>query len=120
MKDVSPWEAASGGKAIECPVRSCTATLRYNGAPGQYAIRVQYFDQNDGVSHFRFTVGNQTIDEWAAADRLPTRKVDGASSTRRTIPTVALRAGDEIRIEGIPDGGENAAIDYIELVRHCP
>ena len=27
-----------------------------------------------------------------------------------------LRHGDEIRIEGIPDGGEPAAIDYIEIV----
>jgi hypothetical protein len=28
---------------------------------------------------------------------------------------VALRAGDEIRIEGIPDGGETAALDYVEI-----
>jgi alpha-glucuronidase len=114
--DVSPWEAASGGKAIECPTSRCTATLHYNGAPGRYAIRVQYFDQNDGVSHFRVTVGSQAIDEWDAADRLPTQKVDGSSSTRRTISGVALRAGDEIRIEGAPDGGEKAALDYIELL----
>jgi len=116
VKDVSPWEAASGGKAIECPTSRCTATLRYDGAPGRYAIRVQYFDQNDGVSHFRVTVGNRVIDEWDANDRLPTRKIDGSSSTRRTISGVALRTGDEIRIEGVPDGGEKAALDYIELV----
>jgi alpha-glucuronidase len=114
--DVSPWEAASGGKAIECPTGQCTATLHYNGAPGRYTIRVQYFDQNDGVSHFRVTVGNQAIDEWDANDRLPTRKVDDSSSTRRTISGVALRPGNEIRIEGTPDGGEKAALDYIELL----
>jgi alpha-glucuronidase len=116
VKDVSPWEAASGGKAVECLTMRCTATLRYNGAPGRYTIRVQYFDQNDGVSHFRVTVGNKTIDEWDAADHLPTRKLDGSSSTRRTTPTIALRAGDEIRIEGTPDGAERAALDYIELL----
>jgi hypothetical protein len=77
---------------------------------------VQYFDQNDGVSHFRVAVGKKAIDEWDAADRLPTRKVDGSSSMRRTISGVALRAGDEIRIEGVPDGGEKAALDYIELL----
>jgi len=116
VKDVLPWEAASGGRAIECLTSRCTATLRYNGAPGLYTIRIQYFDQNDGVSHFRVTVGNKAIAEWDANDRLPTRMVDGASSTRRTIPAVALRAGDEIRIEAVPDGGEKAALDYIELL----
>jgi alpha-glucuronidase len=116
VKDVSPWETASGGKAIECPISRCTAELRYSGAPGRYAIRVQYFDQNDGVSHFRVTVGNKAIDEWDAADRLPTRKVDGSSSTRHTISAVTLRTGDEISVEGAPDGAEKAAIDYIELL----
>jgi alpha-glucuronidase len=47
---------------------------------------------------------------------LPTRKVDSSSSSRRTIRGLALRKGDEIRIEGIPDGGETAALDYIEIV----
>jgi hypothetical protein len=28
-----------------------------------------------------------------------------------------LRPGDEIRVEGTPDGGETAALDYIEVVR---
>jgi hypothetical protein len=28
---------------------------------------------------------------------------------------VALRPGDEIRIEGYPDGGEGAPIDYVEI-----
>jgi alpha-glucuronidase len=116
VTDVSPWEAASGGKAIECPLEKCTATFRYSGAPGWYTIRVQYFDQNDGVSRFRLQIGQQTVDEWSAADHLPTPKLDGTSSTRRTVNGVALRTSDEIRIEGIPDGGERAAFDYIELL----
>jgi hypothetical protein len=28
---------------------------------------------------------------------------------------VALRPGDEIRIEAVADGGENAPIDYVEI-----
>lgn len=113
---VTPWEAASGGKAITCPVAECAATLRYSGPPGWYTLRVEYFDQNDGVSKFRVKVGTQTIDAWQADDRLPTRKLDGTSSTRRTIPGIALRSGDEIRIEGVADGGERAAVDYIEIL----
>jgi alpha-glucuronidase len=113
---VTPWESASGGKAITCPAAQCTAVLHFSGTPGWYTIHVEYFDQNDGVSHFRLNVGNQTIDEWAANDRLPTRKPDGGSSARRTISAVALRPGDEIRIEGTPDGNERATLDYVEVL----
>lgn len=40
---------------------------------------------------------------------------DGTSSTRRVVTGIALRPGDEIRLEGFPDGGEDAAFDYIEI-----
>ncbi len=113
---VTPPEDASGGKAVECPAAECAATLHYSGPPGWYTIRVEYFDQDNGVSRYRFQVGGQTLDEWQAADHIPTRKLDSSSSTRRTIPGVALRTGDEIRIEGVPDNGERAALDYIELL----
>ncbi|HWF06889.1 MAG TPA: hypothetical protein VG297_00420, partial [Bryobacteraceae bacterium] len=116
VKDVLPWEAASGGKAVECAAAACSATLRYAGPAGTYDIRVEYFDQNDGVSRFRFKVNNRMLDEWSADLRIPTRKMDGSSSTRRTIARVALKPGDEIRIEGSPDGGEKAGLDYVELL----
>jgi alpha-glucuronidase len=116
VTSVTPSEDASGGKAVECPAAECVATLRHTGPPGWYTIRVEYFDQDNGVSRYKLQVGNQTIDEWSAADHIPTRKIDSSSSTRRTIHGVALRAGDEIRIEGVPDRAERAAIDYIELL----
>lgn len=116
VQPVKPWEAASGGKAIACPREQCTAGMRYDGAPGWFTLHVQYFDLNSGVSRFRLWVGNQLIDEWAAADHLPARKIDGSSSSRRVIPGVALRPGDQIRIEGRPDGRETAALDYIEII----
>ncbi len=106
---VTPSEDASGGKAVECPAAECTATLHYSGPPGWYTIRVEYFDQDNAISHYRFQVGSQTLDEWSADGHIPTRKLDSSSSTRRTIPGIALRTGDEIRIEG-------GAIDYIELL----
>jgi alpha-glucuronidase len=114
VKDVKPWEAASGGKAIECPEfhAVCTATLRYSGPPGRYTIRVQYFDLNDGnhgSARFRFSVGDRVIDNWDSTGHVRTPKIDGTTSTRRTISGVALNTGDEIRIQGGP-------IDYIELL----
>ena len=113
---VTPWEAASGGQAVECRESRCTASFRYDGPAGWREIRVQYFDQNNGVARYRVWVGNQLVDEWAADDHLPAARVDGSSSKRRSISGIALRPGDEIRIEGIPDGGERAALDYAEIL----
>ena len=116
MIDVTPWEAASGGKAVECTAASsCSATFRYNGAAGVFQVRVRYFDTNAGVSRFRALIGNRVIGEWTAADRLPTRKIDGSSSALHVIDGIPLKEGAEIRIEGTPDNGETAALDYIEI-----
>ena len=70
----------------------------------------------DGISHYRVLINGQPIDEWTAAERLPTRTIDSSSSTRRLIAGIALRPGDEIRVEGKPDDRETAALDYIEIL----
>ena len=106
---------AAVGRAVPVLLRPGLALLP-GGDAGWRDVIVQYFDQQDGVSHFRVWVANQLVDEWAAADRLPARKVDSSSSSRRVIRSLALRKGDEIRIEGVPDGRETAALDYIEIV----
>jgi alpha-glucuronidase len=116
VKPVTPWESASGEKAVECSAAPCTASVTYAGEPGWRDLVVQYFDQLDGVSRFRVRIAGQVVAEWAADDHLPTRKVDSSSSSRRVIPGLALRNGDEIRIEGVPDGLETAALDYVEIV----
>ena len=115
--DVLPGENASGGRAIACPARAekCSATLSFAGKPGWYELDVQYFDQNNGRSTFRVLLGDQLLDEWVAGDDLPATKPGGDSSTRRRIPGLALRPGDKIRIEGVPDGEERAPLDYVEI-----
>jgi alpha-glucuronidase len=134
VKAVTPWETASGKGAVECPpplltalpasagqaprsanVASCTATFTYNGPDGNTDIIVQYFDVNTGSARFRLRLGDRPIGEWTAVDRLPTRRLDGTSSSRRVFSGIALKTGDTIVIEGTPDGGETAAIDYIEV-----
>jgi alpha-glucuronidase len=112
---VTPWETASGGQAVECRAASCTATFTYDGPSGWRDLIVQYFDTNAGASRFRVRVGQQIVAEWIAGDRVPTKKIDGSSSARRVIAGLALRMGDQIAIEGVPDGGETAALDYIEI-----
>jgi alpha-glucuronidase len=115
--EVVPRETASGGKAIECtpPAQKCSATFRFEGAAGRYEIDAEYFDQNNGKSKFRVLVDERVVDEWVADDHLPATKPGGDSSTRRRITGLALRPGDNIRIEGIPDGEERASLDYIEI-----
>ncbi len=110
------WEGASGGKAIECRAARCEASTTFNGAAGWYKIRVQYFDQNNGAAKYRARIGEQIVDEWQATFVVPTARIDSSSSTRRTINAVALRPGDVIRIEGLPDSGELAGLDYIEIL----
>jgi alpha-glucuronidase len=40
---------------------------------------------------------------------------DPGVSSRRVIEGIALRPGDEVRIEGVPGGAERAPLDYIEI-----
>ncbi len=114
---VQRFETASQGKAIRCgdSEKVCAASLKFDNSAGWYGLNIRYFDQIDGVSHFRVLVSGQLVAEWDASDHIPTRTLDGHSATRRLIRGVALRPGDVIRIEGVPDGGERAAFDFIEV-----
>ena len=115
--DVTPWETASGGKAVACNGQSaCSASTQFRGQPGQYRVSVQYFDQNNGVSHFQLFVNDREIGSWAADDHLPSDKMNGHTSTRHTFEDVHLQTGDDLKIVGHPDGGEPAGLDYLEIV----
>ena len=91
------------------------ATFKFDGQPGWYDLTVRYFDVNNGVARYRVRHAGQLIAEWTGTDRVPSRRVDSGSSARRIIEGIALRAGDEIQVEGVPEGGETAALDYIEI-----
>lgn len=113
VENIQPREAASDGKAIACAEasRRCRASFRYHGNPGWYDVTVQYFDQNDGVSQFRLFVADQLVDEWAADDHLSAKEPNSDSSTRRKVIGLALRPGDVIRVEGVPDGKGKAVLE---------
>ncbi len=115
--DIKPQEAASQGKAIECPapLAFCTATFHFTETSGVYDLDVRYFDQSDGVSRFRVYVGNNLIAEWLADQHFPSKAPNADSSIWRHIHNIELHTGEELHIEGIPDGPERAALDYIEL-----
>jgi alpha-glucuronidase len=114
--DVTPWEAASGGKAYVCKGHSfCTATAHFNRPAGQYIIAVQYFDYRTGTSTFRLILNQRTIGTWSADNTLPGEAPNGATSTRYTLRGVSLRPGDVLTIEGHPNGDEPAPIDYLAI-----
>jgi alpha-glucuronidase len=132
---VTPWEDASGGKAVSCPItapappsqqnhsidvpapgaQTCSAEWTYNGPAGRYDIAVQYFDLQGGMAHFTLGINNQQIVSWAADASLPSRRPNGDNSTRFTLRGVELKPGDLLLVEGAPDGSDPAALDYIEI-----
>jgi alpha-glucuronidase len=120
ITSITPWEAASGAGAIQLPEKKSMGAVRFRfaGERGPHDLRVQYFDEEDGVSEFKLYVAGRLVDQWKADNHLPTptNLPDAHSSIHRTFRGVALRPGDEIRIEGTADGGERAGIDYVEIV----
>ncbi len=114
--DVTPWETASDGKAYVCRDRAvCTAAAHFDRAPGWYTVAVQYFDYRQGASTFQLLLNRQPIASWTADNTLPGQAPNGDTSTRYTLRGVPLRPGDVLTIEGHPDDGEPAPIDYMEI-----
>jgi alpha-glucuronidase len=113
--EVKPWEAASGGKAISCAEPTCAATTTYRGPAGWHRLRIRYFDQNNGAAEYRVFIGAQLIAAWRATGNVPTQKLDTSSSALNVIESVWLAPGDTLRIEGSPDRGELAALDYVDI-----
>jgi alpha-glucuronidase len=113
---IIPWEDASGGKAVSCVGQpSCSAEWTYAGKPGRFNIAVQYFDLQGGAPDFTLSVNGHPVATWLADAMLPSRRPNGDNSTRRTVPAVDLKPGDILRVDGIPDASDPAALDYIEI-----
>jgi alpha-glucuronidase len=114
--EITPWEDSSGGKAVSCDAQRCQASLTFKGSSGWHDLSVQYFDVNNGSARFQLFVNNQAVSEWLADADLPGKLPNGDTSRRKVVPKVALHDGDTIRLEATPQGGDKAAVDYIEIV----
>jgi alpha-glucuronidase len=118
--DATPWETASGGKAVACDRTSaCTLTAKLDKPAGNYTIAVQYFDLRTGASKYDLLLNGASIAYWTADAILPAatidKRLDGSTSTRYTISNIALKPGDTLTLSGTPDGDEHAPVDYIEI-----
>ena len=114
--DVTPWETASGGRAVICKVQECSVQTAWDKADGRYDVTVQYFDLLRGRSRFGLLIAGKEVDHWVADDTLPSDKLNGHTSTRRVMHDVEVYRGDVIRVTGRPDLTEQAPLDYVEIV----
>lgn len=113
---VTPWETASGSKAIACGnPNGCAAIIAMKQAAGIYDIAIQYFDFRHGVSTYNVYLNNKLLKGWHADDLLPGDQMSGDTSTRITLHGIFLKPGDILKIEGHPDDGEPAPLDYLEI-----
>jgi len=108
VADISPWETASGGKAVVCKTATgCTLTTTFIKPAGRYDVAIQYFDLRTGVSRYELLVNGKEVAAWAADDILPPALVrpvmDGQTSTRYTAHNIVLAAGDTLELRGLPD-----------------
>ncbi len=114
--EVTPWETASGGKGIACNGReACSASTTLNRPAGTYDIAVQYFDFRHGVSTCDLYLDGKRLKHWRADNTLPADTMNGDTSTRVTVSGVVLRPGDILKIEGHPEDGEPAPLDYVDV-----
>jgi hypothetical protein len=129
--DVSPWEDASGGKAVSCDEPKspesgteqkpfCKAEWTWTGEKGEYNIAIQYFDLHPGVAVFLLEVNGYAKAIFKSDAALPTHRPHGDNSTRQTIRNVQLMPGDVISVRGLPDQNDPAALDYIEVTAAEP
>jgi alpha-glucuronidase len=120
--NVTPWETASGGKAVVCNRSStCTLTTKFNKPDGTYSIAVRYFDLRTGVSQYELLRNGKSVAQWKADDTLPPatvdKNLDGSTSTRYVVPGVKLEQGDTLTLRGTPNQGEPAPVDYLEFLQ---
>jgi alpha-glucuronidase len=106
--EVTPWETASDGKAVECrEAAGCTLSTTVQKTAGTYDVAVQYYDIWRGVSEYTLSVNGKAVASWKAEDTLPPAQpdahLDGQDSTRITVRHVALKPGDTLELRGVPD-----------------
>lgn len=106
--NVTPWETASGSKAVSCKLAGgCTLTTTTQQPAGRYNIAVNYYDMWKGVSQYELLVDGKQVATFAGDDTLPPAQYnanpDGQTGTRFTAYTIALHPGAVITLHAVPD-----------------
>ena len=107
--------AASGGRVIEAR-GDAVAGMTFDGETGSYDIRVNHFDETDGVSRMAVYADGRLLDTWTWDKDLGSAGVSRKTLTTHTIPDVQLQEGTQIRLVGWGDANEPLRVDSISIV----
>ncbi len=111
--------SGSGGKYIslkETGYDRGSATGTFQGEAGTYQVKVGYYDENDGQSQGKITVGGKT-ESFIFDSDLPSYLPKPSTKTSYiAIEEVQLKPGDIFKIEGVIDNKEFARFDEIEFI----
>jgi alpha-glucuronidase len=84
-------------------------------------VGVRYFDLRTGNAQYELLINGKSLAHWTANDTLPPAAVDphldGSTSTLFAVSEVRLKPNDTLSLRGMPDKGEPAPVDYIEVER---
>ena len=65
--EVTPWETASGGKAVVCNrSAACTLSTKPGRPAGEYTIGVRYFDLRTGAAQYELLLDGKPLAHWTA------------------------------------------------------
>ncbi|NDW01721.1 right-handed parallel beta-helix repeat-containing protein [Salipiger sp. PrR002] len=113
VKSVGP---ASGGAVIQNETGEAqTASYAFDGDAGVYALTLNYFDENDGVSTLRVLINGEEVTSWNWDAELGSGNADRATQTSKLIDGLELQAGDVLSLQGVNDSGEPLRIDSLSL-----
>ena len=104
--ETNTFEGVTGARATSTSIGNVRTT--FTGSAGVYTVRVRYMDENDGQATFTLRVNGAVVDTWTA-------DVDDHTWKVRTIASVSIPAGAQIRVEGARQSGEHARVDYVEI-----
>lgn len=104
--------AASGGRWLQAKGEAAAAMV-FDGGPGRYAISVNYFDENDGVSRAALVVDGRVVDAWIWDEQLGSPWAVAETRATRTVTDVRLYEGSVVEIIGTGDRDEPFRVDSI-------
>ncbi|MBQ9202144.1 MAG: hypothetical protein IJ154_07260 [Bacteroidales bacterium] len=107
LKDAHKF-AASGGKYVVGEVGPGLWCGAWQGPEALCTLKIAYYDENDGRCSYVLYVNRQEVGRWTAA-------ADDESLKEYILPQVALKPGDEIRLEFATQRGELGKTDYIDI-----
>ena len=89
VKNVTPWETASGDRCGGMSGRELHARRSDTAVPaGRTTSWCSILTSTPAARDFASGLAIASLGEWTAADRIPTRRLDGSSSSRRVLRDV--------------------------------